>query len=161
MADNHNQDQNCCPEFQLSQWHDKTLHWENKYFIKGKVFTFMFMPVGFGRTMRRMIARMEKAGAGSPQWMCLSDHTSKWNMDVYLDVDKQVEGMENISITGDFYCRVYEGPYRDSKKWCDHFELSSKEKGLEIKKWYMWYVYCPSCAKKYGKNYTAIFGQLA
>ena len=31
---------------------------------------------------------------------------------------------------------------------------------LNIGKWYMWYTTCPKCAKKYGKNYVVIVGQI-
>jgi len=37
-------------------------------------------------------------GATCPDWLCLSDHTSKWNMDIYLAVDKEVSGAQNITL---------------------------------------------------------------
>jgi hypothetical protein len=40
------------------------------------------------------------------------------------------------------------------------FETLTKSKGLIIKKDYMWYTNCPKCAKKYGKNYVVIVGQV-
>jgi hypothetical protein len=30
-----------------------------------------------------------------------------------------------------------------------------------MKKEYMWYTTCPKCAKKYGKNYVVVVGQVA
>ena len=40
------------------------------------------------------------------------------------------------------------------------FENQAKSKGLSVKKVYMWYTTCPKCAKKYGKNYVAVVGEL-
>jgi NMD protein affecting ribosome stability and mRNA decay len=40
------------------------------------------------------------------------------------------------------------------------FESIAKIKGLTIKKEYLWYTTCPKCAKKYGKNYVAVVGQV-
>jgi hypothetical protein len=80
-------------------------------------------------------------------------------MDVYVAVDKEIPGMENITISGKFFSKVYEGPYKDTGKWCKDFEALVQSKNLSIKKWYMWYTTCPKCAKKYGKNYVVIIGK--
>jgi hypothetical protein len=150
----------CCPEFDPVQWDDKTLEWKDKKFIKDKVCTLFYMPINFGKVMKRLDKKVTEAGATVPDWLCLSDHTSKWNMDIYLAVDKEIPEAENITLNGKFYCKVYEGPFKDTGKWCKDFESVTKSKGLNIKKWYMWYTTCPKCAKKYGKNYVAILSQV-
>jgi hypothetical protein len=95
-----------------------------------------------------MNEKVEKAGAAIPDWLCLSDHTSRWNMDLYLAVDKEIDGAQNVRLSGKFLSNVYEGPYKDTGKWCKDFEKLAQTKGLTIKKWYMWYTTCPKCAKK-------------
>jgi len=150
----------CCPDFNPTPWDDKILEWNNKKFIKGSVFTLFFMPINFGSVITKLNKQVEQAGATTPDWLCLSDHTSRWNMDLYLAVDKEVAVAENITLSGKFYSRVYEGPYKDTNKWCKDFESAAKVKGLNIKKWYMWYTTCPKCAKKYGKNYVVVVSQV-
>ena len=54
-----------------------------------------------------MMAKVEKSGANAQDWMGLSDHTSKWNMDLYVAVDKEVDDIENVSMSGKFYSKVY------------------------------------------------------
>jgi len=154
------QSSNCCPEFNPVPWDDKIFEWENKRFIKDRVCTFFFMPMNFGKVMKRLNERVTKAGATIPDWICLSDHTSRWNMDLYLAVDKEIPGTENTSLSGKFYGKVYEGAFQNTKMWCNDFEKVIKSKGLKAKKWFMWYTTCPKCAKKYGKNYVVIFAQL-
>jgi len=155
-----NEEQICCPPFNPELWDDKVIEWNEKKFIRDRVKTFFYMPFGFGKTMKRVMTALENAGATSPEYLCLSDHTSKWNMDILLAVDRDIPGAENKTISGKFYSRVYEGPFKDTGKWCSDFESKAKEKGFEIKKWYMWYTTCPKCAKKYGKNYVVVIGQL-
>jgi len=92
--------------------------------------------------------------------MVLSEHTSKWNMNLYLAVNKEVSGAENIMLSGKFFSKVYEGNFKDTGIWMKDFENYAKEKGMEVKKMYMWYTTCPKCAKKYGKNYVAIVAQV-
>lgn len=150
----------CCPQFDPEPWNNKEFEWDNKMFIKDSVCTFMYMPMNIGKVMRRTSALMEKAGAKSPQWLALSDHTSKWNMDMYIEVDREVPGAENVKISGKFLSKVYDGDYRETGNWCKDFESVAKSKNYSVNKWYMWYVYCPKCAKKYGHNYVAIIGKV-
>jgi hypothetical protein len=118
------------------------------------------MPVNFGGVMRKLDRKVRDAGAGIIDNLCLSDHTSKWNMDVYLAVNKNIPDANNVLLSGKFLSKVYEGPFKDTKKWCDDFEAYAKEQGYEIKKWFMWYTTCPKCAKKYGKNYVVIIAEI-
>jgi hypothetical protein len=150
----------CCPEFDPIPWDDQTFEWKDKRFIKDKVCTVFYMPMNFGKVIKRMFEKVTGAEATVPDWVCLSDHTSKWNMDLYLAVDKEVPGAENTMLSGRFYSKVYEGPFKDTGKWCNDFERIAGTKGYTIKKWYMWYTTCPKCAKKYGKNYVVILGQI-
>ena len=106
--------------------------------------------------MKKMSAQVEKIEANTPEFMCLSEHTSKWNMDIYLATDKEVEGAENVTLSGKFLSKVYEGNFKDTNQWCEDFKEYAKSKNIEIAKWYMWYTTCPKCAKKYGKNYVVI-----
>lgn len=150
----------CCPPFDPALWDGKTLKWEDRRFIRGRVFTFFYMPINFGKVITRLMGMVTKAGATVPDYLCLSDHTSKWNMDLYLATDREVPGTETVTLNGTFLAKVYEGPYQDTGKWCKDYEAYAKEKALDIKKWYMWYTTCPKCAKKYGKNYVAILARV-
>ena len=154
------QNPECCPPFNPAPWDNKIIDWENKRFIRDNVCTLFYMPLNFGGAMRRLNKKVETAGASVPEWLCLSDHTSKWNMNVYLAVDKEIPDAENILLTGKFFCKVYEGPFKDTGKWSKDFESIVASKGIKTSKWYMWYTTCPKCAKKYGKNYVVILGQV-
>jgi hypothetical protein len=160
MSNTVNQPQTCCPKFEPEPWDGKTFEWKDKKFIKDKVFTLFYMPVNFGSVMKRLDARVRKAQATIPDWLCLSEHTSKWNMDLYLAVDKEIPGTENTNLSGRFFCKVYEGPFKDIGKWSKDFKEYAKSKSQNVKKLYLWYTTCPKCAKKYGKNYVAILGEV-
>lgn len=160
MASSSNPEPCCCPEFDPLPWDDQVVEWNNKRFIKDNVCTLFYMPVNFGQVMKRLDKKVAVAKAVMTDWLCLSDHTSKWNMDLYLAVDKEVPEAENTVLSGTFYSRVYEGPFKDTGKWCKDFEAQAQAKGFAIRKWYMWYTTCPKCAKKYGKNYVVVIGQV-
>jgi hypothetical protein len=152
--------QECCPKFNPAPWDGKIFEWKDKKFIRDKVFTLFYMPMNFGSVMKRMNEKIENAGAKMQDWICLSDHNSQWNMNIYLAVDKEIPDAENTTISGKFLSKVYEGEFKETGKWCKDFDNYAKSKNLQIKKWYMWYTTCPKCAKKYGKNYVVIIGQI-
>jgi hypothetical protein len=113
-------------------------NWENKTFIRDKVATFLYMPLNFGGVMRRLDKKVRQAGAMVPDYLCLSDHTSKWNMDLYLAVDKNIPGAHNTTLSGQYFSKVYEGPFKDTGKWMKDFKVAAKAKGINPKKTYMW-----------------------
>lgn len=150
----------CCPKFDPEPWQDKTIIFDQKKFIKDHVWTFLFMPLNFGGVISRMMTKVDQNKGNVVDYMCLSDHTSKWNMDLYLAVDREIPGADNLTLSGVFYSRVYEGDFKETGKWCENFAQCVREKGEKIKKWYMWYTTCPKCAKKYGKNYVVVIAEL-
>ncbi|MFH1602261.1 MAG: hydrolase [Candidatus Shapirobacteria bacterium] len=155
-----NQNQECCPEFNPTLWDEKVLEWNNKKFIKSKVFSLFYIPINFGSVMKKLDVMVREAGAKFEDNMGLSDHTSKWNMDIYLAVDKEITGIENTTFSGKFFSKVYEGNFKETGTWMKNFEDYAKDKGISVKKTYMWYTTCPKCAKKYGKNYVVVIGEI-
>jgi len=147
----------CCPRFEPALWDEKTLKWQDKLFIKDKVKCFFNMPLTYSHAMRRLDKKLRDNNATSPDWFCLSEHTSLWHMNLFLAVDKKMDG--SITMSGDYYCKVYEGPYKDMGKWIKDFKLRAKEKNIDTQKLYFWYTTCPKCVKKYGKNYVLILAQ--
>ncbi len=150
----------CCPKFDPIPWDGVLFEWNEKIFIKQKVTTFLYMPMNFGSIMKKLDEKVRTAHATIPEWMCLSDHTSKWNMNVYVAVDKDIPGAENMTLSGKYLSKVYEGAFQDTGKWCKDFEQFAQAKRVVISKMYMWYTTCPKCAKKYGKNYVVIVAQV-
>jgi hypothetical protein len=150
----------CCPKFDPTPWNDSFIEWSNKKFIRDRVCTFMYMPINFGSVMKRLMRMTKNADVSIPEYLCLSDHTSMWNMNVYLAVDKEVPNAFNTQLSGKFYSKVYEGSYNQTGTWTKDFQATISSKGLMMKKMYMWYTTCPKCAKKYGKNYVVIIAEL-
>ncbi|MFA6361358.1 MAG: hydrolase [Candidatus Shapirobacteria bacterium] len=155
-----NQNTECCPKFNPKLWDGKVFEWKNKRFIKDKVFTLFYIPMNFGTAMTRSFKKIENSGQNILEGLVLSEHTSKWNMNLYLAVNKEIVGTENIILSGKFLSKVYEGDYKDMGKWTKDFESYIKTKKMIMKKMYMWYTTCPKCAKKYGKNYVVFLAEI-
>ena len=150
----------CCPKFDPKPWDEKLLEWKDKKFVKDRVFTFMYMPLNFGSVITKLMKKIESSNAKLDNNLSLSNHTSKWNMDLYIAVDKEISGAENVTLSGKYLSKVYDGDFKETGKWGEDFKKYAKEKGYKIKKWYMWYTTCPKCAKKYGHNYVVTIAEI-
>jgi hypothetical protein len=151
----------CCPRFSPEPWQEQELRWDGKLFVKDRVRCLFHIPLNFGKAMVRNLTRIEQAGAFTPQPpLILSEHTSAWNIDLYIEVPKELPGAEHARLSGSFLSKVFEGPFRDARKWCAQMADWVSSKGKTIKREFMYYTTCPKCAKHYGKNYVVILAQV-
>jgi hypothetical protein len=151
----------CCPRFDPAPWDEKELQWHDKLFVKDRVWCLFYMPMNFGGVMKRNTARISQAGAFTPAVpLILSDHTSRWNMDLYVEVAKEVPGGELVRLSGSFLSKVFEGPYRNTGQWCRQMAEWVRSKGKTIKRQLFYYTTCPKCAKHYGKNYVVLLAEV-
>jgi hypothetical protein len=151
----------CCPRFDPEPWDEKEFQWENKLFVKDKVRCLFYMPLGFGKVITRIMEKIGAAGAFTPEPpLSLSDHTSRWNMDLYVEVPKQVPGTECVRLSGTVLTKVFDGPFKETGRWCERMTEWVKSKGKTIRKLFMYYTTCPKCARHYGKNYVVIVAEV-
>jgi len=133
----------CCPRFDPDPWDESEHMWEDKLFIKDRVRCLFHIPLNFGKVITRCFEKIQKADAFTEVPLGLSDHTSKWNMNLYVEVAKEIAGAENVRLSGTYLSKVFEGPYKDTGKWCDEMAEWVRSQGKEIKKTLMYYTTCP------------------
>ena len=150
----------CCQKFDPGPWDDKVRTWENKRFVKDRVASFLHIPLNFGAVMKRNMVVIEAAHASPENMVVLSDENSLWGADVYLEVTGDVPGANVATISGTFLSKVFEGPYKNMRKWIEEMKAFVAAKGRTASKLYFFYTTCPKCAKKYGKNYVVILAQI-
>lgn len=150
----------CCPRFDPELWDGKEFVWRDKRFVKDRVTSFFHIPLNFGAVMKRSIGAIEAAGARAETRMILADENSLWGADVYIEATKDVAGAEMAGISGTFLCKVFEGPYRNVRKWMAEMNHLVQGRGKELQKLYVFYTTCPKCARKYGKNYVAMLARV-
>ena len=79
---------------------------------------------------------------------------------MFIEVTRDVPGSAMATISGTFLSKVYEGPYKDVRKWVGDMKAVVSARGRSLKKMYFFYTTCPKCAKKHGKNYVVILAQI-
>ena len=150
----------CCPRFDPEPWDEKELVWENRRFVKDRVTSFLHIPLNFGAVMRRLMPSIEAAGARPQTTVILSDENSLWGADVYVEVTKDIAGATMATLSGTFLSKVFEGPFRNMRKWIEEMKAFVQARNKPLRKLYFFYTTCPKCARKYGKNYVAILAQI-
>lgn len=150
----------CCPPFNPAHFHDQEITWKDKAFVKERVHGVFHIPLDIGRKMSKAMRLIEASHAKTAEGLMLSDEKSPWRSDLYIDVSGPVEGAEMASLSGTFLTRVYEGPFRDAPKWCEDMKRYVVSRGRTLRKMYLGYTTCPSCAKAYGKNYAVVFAEV-
>ena len=150
----------CCPRFDPGPWDGKELNWKDRKFVKDRVRSFLHIPLNFGAVMVRNMQKIEAAGAKPDETIVLSDENSLWGADVYISVGKEVPDSDNVTISGTFVSKVFEGPYQHVHKWVEETKRFVASQGKQIRKLFCYYTTCPKCAKKYGKNYVVILAQV-
>ena len=150
----------CCPRFDPTPWDEKELTWEHRRFIKDRVTSFLHIPLNFGAVMKRNMGAIEAENAKPETMVVLSDENSLWGADVYIEVTKDIPGTNMATISGTFLSKVFEGPYRNMRKWIEEMKTYVQSNDKHLEKFYFFYTTCPRCAKKYGKNYVAILARV-
>ena len=161
MNDPYPSETGCCPRFVPELWEEKELRWDNKLFLRERVRCLFHIPLNFGKVMARSMGRIAQAGAFTPAPpVVLSDHTSRWNMDLYIEVSKEVPTANHARLSGTFLTKVFEGPYKNTGQWCNQMTDWVRSKGKAITRLLMYYTTCPKCAKHYGKNFVVILAEV-
>lgn len=150
----------CCLPFDPAPWNEKELTWWNKLFVKDHVRCLFHVPLNIGARMARNQRLIDAAQAAPSQPLMLSDESSPWGAELYIDVTHPVPGAQMTTLSGTFLTKVYEGPYRDTGKWAQDMRRHVAEKGHELEQLYFAYTTCPRCAKAYGKNYVVVFAKV-
>lgn len=150
----------CCAPLEVARWDEQRFTWDHKPFVRGHIRAVMHVPLNFGSVMRRLHAEVEAAGAYPEEPLWLTDELSPWGSDVYLAVDANVEGAQMAELSGTFLTKVFEGPYRDARKWVEEMTRYVAGQGEQLEKIYFFYPTCPDCSKKLGKNQVVLFARL-
>jgi hypothetical protein len=151
----------CCPPFDPAAFSPGEVTWRDKPFVADHVVSLFHIPLNMGRKVQRNQRLIEAAAATPSQPLMLTDETSPWGTEVYIDVTRPVPGAKMTILSGTFLTRVYEGPYSQAGKWAEDMRRHVASKGKKAEKILFSYTTCPRCARAYGKNYVVLFAQVA
>lgn len=152
---------NCCPRFKPEGWDEQELHFKDKLFVKAKTRSLFHIPMNMGKVFSSTSDAIENASAyDENNLIILSRDPSAWMSEHFFSVAKDVPGQKMVRMSGDYFTKVFEGPFKDVPKWEADMDEFIKEKGKQVKNTYYFYTTCPKCAKFYGKNYVVAVAEV-
>lgn len=151
----------CCQRFNPTPWEGReyVLDWE--HFLKVPVLCFLHIPLRIGSMMKKTLERIHNYDVEKAPYLVLTEDVSPWKSEYYFQVEKEIFGYENVTLSGTFLTKVFEGPYKNVPLWMKEMEEWVAKQGKRAKKTYAWYTTCPKCAKSFGKNYVVLFAQVS
>lgn len=154
---------NCCPRFDPEPWNwgDDEYRMDDRLFLRAKTINFLHIPINIGSMFKKAWAKIEAADAASQEeYLVLSTDPSPWRGEHYFAVTKELPAADMVRLSGSYLTKVYEGPYRDARKWVLDMQEYVKKNGKELHRLYFFYTTCPKCAQHYGKNYVVAFAEI-
>lgn len=154
----------CCQEFSPEKWDEKSITWGNKPFIKESIPTFFHIP--FPHMIEKKIVKMYKmaneVNVAPPKedWLVLFHDPSLFKSELYMNVMGPVKNTNNVTISGKFETKVFDGPYNAVPKFFKEMDTYLEKKEIKAKKYYVHYAYCPKCSEKAGHNYMVLFAMV-
>lgn len=146
----------CCAVPNVDAWDEQEVAFKDKKFIRMYTRSFLFMPLNMSKVMTAIQKQADEANSTVPptEVMILSRDLSPWKAEQLYAVSKEITGADNVTLSGTFLTKVFEGPYKNAKSWYNTLQNFVKSRGKTTDKTYFFYTTCPKCAKHYGKNYV-------
>lgn len=150
----------CCPRFNPAPYLVDRIEWHDEPFVKEHVTSVLHVPLNFGKRVTHAMDLIKAAGAQPEGQLMLSDEASLWGSDLYIHVTKAVPGAVNVTLSGTYLTKVFDGPFRDAPKWANAMQEYVASRGETNQKLYFAYTTCPACAKAYGENFVVLFARI-
>jgi len=154
----------CCPEFDPTRWDNKKHVWSDKLFLKDSVPELFHIPLPsmYGKVITRMWKKAEDAGAAPEMqdFLLLAHDPSPFKSELFLAITKEIQGEENVMLSGTYMSKVFDGPYNHVPRFMKEMDGYLASLKMKAKKYYFYFAYCPDCAKKYRHNYIVAVAEV-
>lgn len=154
----------CCPVFDPAGWDNVRHQWTEKRFVKDTVPEVFHIPLPgtYRKAISRMWNKAQRAGAtpAADDFFILAHDPSAFKGELYMAVTREVPEADNVKLSGTFFSKVFEGSYNEVPRCIREMNEFLASNNLFSKKDYIYFPYCPKCAKKYGHNYIVVLAEV-
>lgn len=151
----------CCPSFHPELWEGKIFDFSAYTFVKGESLSVMYVPLNLGKVMTKVQKDIYLAKAGyEDRYLILSSDLNPFRSIHYFLVKGPVPSYLPQKIEGHYYCRVFDGPFKNTSTWMKDMDEELRQKGRSLKEVFLFYTTGPQCAKAYGHNYVVLLAKV-
>lgn len=158
------QHDDCCNLFNPCKWDEQEHEWTEKKFIKSSIPQIFHIPLPgtYAKTIGKLwnSAVKDDAAPALEDFLSLAYDPSPWKSDIYISVTKDVQGAENVRLSGKFVSKVFDGPFGQVPHYIRVMDIFLAKRNQFALKYYFYFATCPKCAKKYGHNYIVAFAEV-
>jgi hypothetical protein len=147
--------QECCKRLIPAEWDRKEIVWRDKPFYRDRYWSFLHVPIDFGKKIVRGLEKIKEAGLFAEQ-MVLSKNDGLWGGEMLIPIERNTNRFKTELLTGKFFTRLFEGHYGDMRRWLKEMKKYCVEKGYQPEEYIFFYATCPKCAKKYGDRVQVV-----
>lgn len=149
---------NCKPFIPLD-FQDKELVWVDKLFIKDNVVSFCHVHLNMWSIINKNLKKIWISENQHDYKLILTDEKSLFGTDIYFEIWDKVKYKNTVKISWIFHTKVFEWSFRNIQKWKEEMIQYLDWKWKKASEIYYFFTTCPSCARKYWKNYVVLFAK--
>lgn len=151
----------CCAQFHPGQWEERIFDFSDYKFIQGHTTNLLYVPLNMDKVMTKVHADISAANAAyEDRGLILSQDIGAFRSDHYFLVKKDVPGYKSEKIEGLYFCKIYDGPFKEMSNHMKDFDDYLRLKERKLTEVFAYYTTCPKCAKTYKHNYVALFAKV-
>lgn len=151
----------CCPKFHPGQWEEKIYDFSGYQFIKSSSRSLFYIPLNLDKVMTRVMGDISQAKAAyEDRMLILSQDVSAFKCEHHFLVRNIVPAYALEKISGHYFCKVYDGPYKKMSEFMKEFDEVLHLKGRTLGEVFAYYTTCPQCAKVYKHNYIVLLAKV-
>src|SRR4030042_5752790 len=128
----------CCKRLLPEEWDKKEIVWRDKSFLKDHYWSFLHVPLDFGKKIIRGLEKIKEAGLPSEQ-MVLSKNDGLWGGEMRIPISEKSDQFDTELLTGKFLTRLFDGHYGDLRGWIKETKDYCRQKGFFAKEFIFWY----------------------
>ncbi len=155
----------CCPLFEIEKWDNVHHEWKDKLFLKDTVPEIFHIPLPgtYNKVILNMWEKAFNAGAApaNNDFLLLAHDPSAFKAELFMSITKEIPGEECVQISGTFFSKVFEGLYNKVPRFIKEMAQYLASNHLVSVKDYIYFPYCPKCARKFGHNYIVVVSEIA
>lgn len=154
-------EEECCKWVDKSKWDKKTHEWKDKPFVVEHYRSIFYMPIGFGKAVKKIIAEIEGKDLAPEVPIMLCRNEGMWGGNLYYEVKKADPELPIEKLNGKFFSMYFEAKaYKEVGKFYEEIKDYCEEQGWKPKEFMSYYCTCPNCTKKKGKMQIILLARL-
>ncbi|MFN0095618.1 MAG: hydrolase [Dehalococcoidia bacterium] len=134
-----------CPRLEAEDWHEIESDWSDAAFLRGHMWAFMGVPIGYGAARRKLFSRAQKTGSPAPDDAMVIIGSGRMRRPILLEVEDAPGSATRPG--GIAFSRLVPAPMGRMKKMVgETVDIATKRYRRKPDAIWIWYLTCAVCS---------------